>query len=161
MYARTIRVGLVLVALAATLAVNTRVFAQANGMDPFLGKWAMDRAQSTFTGAVPEWRNMTFEKAGANFRHVTETMQGEVVYKIQYTFNLDGKDYPADPAMAANTVSLKRVDATTIERLGKYQGSVGETVTYKLSADGKTLTVESHVTQNGADISSTQIFKKQ
>ena len=161
MYARTYRVGLVLVAFAAALTLNTRVYAQANAADAFIGKWQLDRSQSTFSGAVPERRSMTFEKAGNMLQHTTETMQGEVVYKITYKFAVDGKDYPADVAMSVSTVSYKKLDATTLERTGKYMGMVGETVTYKLSADGKSLTVDQNATQNGANITSHQVFTKQ
>lgn len=161
MYARTYRVGFVLVALVAALAVNARVYAQANAADGFIGKWQLDRSQSTFSGAVPERRSMTFEKVGNMLQHTTETMQGEVVYKIAYKFLVDGKDYPADVAMSVSTVAFKKTDATTLERTGKYMGTLGETVTYKLSADGKSFTLDQEATQNGANITSHQVFVKQ
>ena len=63
--------------------------------------------------------------------------------------------------MSVSTVSFKKNDATTLERTGKYMGMVGETVTYKLSADGKTLTADQEATQNGANITSHQVFTKQ
>jgi hypothetical protein len=44
-------------------------------------------------------------------------------------------------------VSLKRIDATSTQRIDKKRGKVVQTWDRKVSADGKTLTV----TQNGMD----------
>jgi hypothetical protein len=152
----------VFAAIAAALALSSGpLFAQANAADKLLGNWRMDRSKSVFTGAVPEWRTMTFEKAGNNVKHTTQTMQGEVVYKLQYNFQVDGKDYPADNQMSVSTVAFKRVDANTLERTGKYQGMVTETVTYTLSPDGKMLTAVQKLTANPDQINSTQVFTKE
>ncbi len=142
--------------LATVLATPARVAAQG---DPWLGTWILDRGASTFSGNVPERRSMTFEKVANGIRHTTETLQGEVTYKLTYVFQIDGKDYPADVQMPLSTVSFKRVNATTLERAGKYQGMVVETVTYQIS--GKTMTVTQKGTLNGADVTSKQVFNRQ
>jgi hypothetical protein len=147
--------------IAATLIAPVRVFAQANGADPLIGTWNLDRSQSTYSGAAPERRTMKFEKTPKGIVHTTESMQGEVVYKLTYTFQMDGKDYPADVQMPVSTVAFKKIDGTTYERSGKYLGMVAETVTYKLSADGKTLTVDQMGNLNGAEVTSHQVFTKQ
>jgi len=138
-------------------ALGTRVSAQAT--DPWMGTWILDRSNSTFSGNVPERRSMTFEKTASGIRHTTETLQGEVTYKLTYVFQADGKDYPADVQMPLSTVSFKRVNGTTLERSGKYQGMVVETVSYQVS--GKVMTVSQNGTLNGNDVSSTQIFNRQ
>jgi len=148
------------VLFAASLAADVRVLAQAApSIDPFIGSWALDRARSTFSGAAPERRIMKFEKVATGIRHSIETLQGEVTYRLQYVFQVDGKDYPADNQMAVSTVSFKRVDANTLERTGKYQGSLLETVTFTLSADGKTLTANQSA--NNGQNTSLQVFAKQ
>ena len=169
MFRHASRLALIAVALVATLTLDARMFAQgargargsagASPADPFIGTWRLDRAKSTFPGAVPEWRTHKFEKVSAGIKHTTQSMVGEVVGTITYTFQFDGKDYPADAAMAVNTVAFKQVDPSTIERTGKYQGMVTEMVTYKVSPDGKTLTVTQMILAN--DTSSVQIFNKE
>jgi hypothetical protein len=158
------RVGLVTAALAllpvliVALAPQLALRAQAN--DALLGTWILERGKSTFSGAVPERRTMTFEKVDKGIRHTTETLQGEVTYRLQYVFEMDGKDYPADVQMPVASVSFKRIDANKIERSGKYQGAVVETVTYQLSAGGKVLTATQKGNINGAEVSSTQVFNR-
>ena len=170
MFRHASRIVLVAVALVATLALDVRLFAQgargnargnaaASPADPFIGTWRLDRAKSTFPGAVPEWRTHKFEKVATGIKHTTQSMVGEVVGTLQYTFQFDGKDYPADAAMAVNTISFKQIDPKTIERTGKYQGMVTETATYQLSADGKVLTITQNILAN--DTMSIQIFNKE
>jgi len=144
-------------AMAAIMFAQTLAIAQA--ADPWMGTWVLDRANSTFSGNVPERRSMTFEKVASGIRHITETLQGEVTYKLTYVFQIDGKDYPADVQMPLSFVSFKRVNANTLERSGKYLGMVVETVTYQVS--GKVMTVTQNGTLNGNEVSSKQIFNKQ
>ena len=148
------------VVMAATLlvaAAETRSLAQA--ADPWMGTWVLDRANSTFSGNVPERRSMTFEKVANGIRHTTETLQGEVTYKLTYVFQIDGKDYMADVQMPLSTVAFKRANPTTLERSGKYLGMVVETVTYQVA--GKVMTVVQNGNLNGNEVSSRQVFNKQ
>ena len=137
----------------ATAQTNVRV----------LGTWVLDRDKSTFSGAKPDKRTMSFETVPGGIRHVTDSVLpggfgfGDA-FRVQYTFKIDGKDYPADAAMPVSTVSFKAINANTLERTGKYQNEVVETVTYVVSPDGKTLTVKGTVNGGG---SSEQIFTKQ
>ena len=102
---------------------------------------------------------MTFEKVANGIRHTTETLQGEVTYKLTYVFQIDGKDYMADVQMPLSTVAFKRVNPTTLERSGKYLGMVVETVTYQVA--GKVMTVVQSGNLNGNEVSSRQVFNKQ
>jgi ABC-type glycerol-3-phosphate transport system substrate-binding protein len=144
---------------AVLLAMTAGTPAAAQAADPWMGTWVLDRANSTFTGNVPERRSMTFEKVANGIRHTTETLQGEVTYKLTYIFQIDGKDYPADVQMPLSTVAFKRVSPTTLERSGKYLGMVVETVTYQVT--GKAMTVTQNGTLNGNEVSSKQVFNKQ
>jgi hypothetical protein len=162
---RRIAAACVLGALVCLSALgDARLHAQAN--EPLLGTWVMDRARSTFSGVAPDSRTMTFERqSDGSIRHVTATSTTggflEDAYRLQYTFKVDGKEYPADPQMPLNTVSFKRVDANTVQRSGTYRGQIVETVTYAVSADGKTLTVTQMGMQDGAEVSSVQLFTRQ
>ena len=155
---RMIRTAAIALAAAVlVVAADPRTFAQA--ADPWMGTWVLDRANSTFSGNVPERRSMTFEKVANGIRHTTETLQGEVTYKLTYVFQIDGKDYTADVQMPLSTVAFKRVNPTTLERSGKYLGMVVETVTYQVA--GKVMTVVQNGNLNGNEVSSRQVFNKQ
>jgi hypothetical protein len=143
---------------AALLVVAAGTHAVAQAADPWLGTWVLDRGNSTFSGNVPERRSMTFEKVANGIRHTTVTLQGEVTYTLTYVFQVDGKDYTADVQMPLSTVAFKRVNATTLERSGKYQDMVVETVTYQVA--GKVMTVTQNGTLNGNEVSSRQIFNR-
>jgi hypothetical protein len=161
MFRHAFRVGLVAIVVATTLLGDIRLLAQADAADPLLGEWTMDRAKSTFQGNPPNWRTMKFEKTPMGIKHTVDSMVGEVVQKLVYTFQVDGKDYPADVQMAVNTVAFKKIDANTFERTGKYQGEVTETVKYTLSNDGKMLTSEQVLSSDPDVVNSTQVFMKQ
>ena len=158
----TFSVLLAVVAIACGFNVSR---ATAQTPDRLLGTWVMDANKSTFSGNAPNKRTMKFETVSDGIRHTTDTVTtaglvGES-YRLEYTFKIDGKDYPADPAMPLSTVSFKRVDANTVERQGKYRDEIVETVKYVVSPDGKRLTVNQRGTLNGADVSSQQIFTRQ
>jgi hypothetical protein len=154
------RIGVASIALLSVIGAH--LLAQANAADPFLGSWLLDRAKSTYSGTPPEKRTMRFEKTAKGIEHTTETeptLGGAV--KLVYTFQVDGKDYVADVQMPVSTVSFKRIDAKTLERTGKYQGEVIETVVYKLSDDGKALTATQNAIIQGQEVTSNQVFTKQ
>ena len=133
------------------------------GKDPFAGTWMLDADKSTFVpGPVPEDRTMTFEEKDGGIRHVTRTRNLFLggTDDIEYTAKFDGKDYPIT-GTGLDTVSLKRVDANTIERTGKVRGKATETCTMKISPDAKTLTMTVKGSYNGTDYSSMQVFARQ
>jgi hypothetical protein len=130
---------------------------------PFLGTWMLDGDKSKFfPGPVAEDRTMTFEAKDGGLRHTTKTRNLFLggTDDIDYTAQFDGKDYPIT-GTGLDTVSLKRVDANTIERTGKVRGKPTETCTMKVSPDGKTLTMTVKGSYNGIDYSSTQVFERQ
>ena len=65
----------------------------------------------------------------------------------EYTANYDGKDNPVTGNPDADSVSLKRVDAYTVEGTHKMAGKLVRTFRRVVSKDGKTLTV----TEKGAN----------
>jgi len=134
--------------------------------EPLIGTWLLDLTKSTFDpGPPPDGaRTMIFEAVDNGFKHTTRTKtqnNGAFDVVIEYTAKYDGKDYVMDPEATVDHVSLKRIDANTVERSGKIRGKVGETCTMKVSADGKTLTVTTKGTFQGDDYSSVQIFDRQ
>jgi len=157
------RVALVVV-LGALVMGNRPALAQAN--DPLIGTWELDVAKSTFTGApagaAPFRREMKFERVENGIKHTTITRDPlGGANPSEYTAKFDGKDYPAPANSALDTNSIRRINATTIERTGKIKGAVVETVTYAVSPDGKVLTVTQKGTVDGVSYSSVQVFNRQ
>jgi hypothetical protein len=159
----TLRSTLAIVSVLASLLLPIARLAPAQANDPFLGKWELDPEKSTFTpGPGPESRTMTLEltREGA-LHHIiyTPTVFAGVNF-IEYTAKFDGKDYEI-VGTGLDTVSLKRVDETTIDRVGKQGGKQTETCTLKLSADKKTLTMTTKGSFNGNQYASTQVYVRQ
>ena len=99
------------------------------------GTW--EDADVKFTGAS-EWDVSPYEGDGLTFNNAA--------YKDSISIKFDGKDYeehgPNVPA--GSTSSAKRVDAHTLALVDKIKGEVMDHTTYKVSADGKTLTMTIH-----------------
>ena len=132
--------------------------------DPIVGRWTLDVAKSTFPGARPARRTMTFAAVPNGITQsitTTTSGNGDVTYSLVYTARFDGKDYPADVASSFNTIEMKRLGARAIERIGKEKGQIVETETYTVSPDGKTLSVMQEGENNGAPFKTAQIFERE
>jgi len=81
---------------------------------------------------------------------------------VQYSAKFDAKDYPATDVANADSVSVKRIDANTIETVQKKDGKVMMTITSKVSKDGKTRTSTWHgKNAEGKDVHNVVMFDKQ
>ena len=76
-----------------------------------------------------------------------------------YTAKFDGNDYPVKGAYNYNTVSLKRMDTSTIEETDKRDGIIVDISRMTISPDGKKMTVVD--TNTLTDRTSTYIAEKQ
>jgi hypothetical protein len=138
----------------------------AQAADPLIGVWSLDVFKSVYqTGQPPVRRTMTFESAGDSLKFVQETTnQGfntSETIKIEFTAKIDGKDYPIANS-ALDTIALKRIDATTVERIGKIRGMATETATLKLSNRNRTLTITTKgTTDTGTEYARTEVFNEQ
>jgi hypothetical protein len=144
------------------LAVGiSAVFAQTKD-DPLIGRWALDRAKSEFSGAPPEKRVTIFElRPDGSIRHITETLTANgSTDRVEYSAKYDGKDNPISNSFLW-TVALKRIDAQTTERTGKVNGDLVETSTRTVSPDGQTLTIRTNGSSNGTEYSSVQVFTRE
>ena len=158
------RTGFVL-GLALTLVVHGRV-SDGQTADPLIGTWTLDVFKSTYyTGEPPLRRTITFEAVADGIKQTMETTRqgfniSETV-KVEYTAKLDGKDYPIKNS-GLDTVALKRINPTTVERIGKIKDKATETATMKLSNNGRTLTIVTKgVSDTGAEYSRDEVFNRQ
>ena len=138
--------------------------ASGQAADPVIGTWKLDAAKSTFSpGPPPKSITAKFEAAGKGIKVTVDGVGADAQpTHTEYTADYDGKDYPLVGSPVADTVSLKRIDASTIERTGKINGQVTETATWKVSPDGRTLTmtVKGKI-PGGIDYDSVQVFLRE
>src|SRR5713226_3380917 len=116
---RAVTLGIV-VTLAVVLGVNvTNVSAQAS--DPRVGTWKLNVAKSKYNpGPAPQSQTLKVEASGKGEKVTSEVVGADgKTTKAEYTANFDGKDYPITGNPNSDTVSLKRIDARTTERIDK------------------------------------------
>ena len=158
------RIARVAVSVLA-LALSASVHAQARP-DPFAGTWKLDVDNSMFDpGPPPISRTMTITPVDNGITHQIDSMvplsgMTKTAVTFSYTAKFDGTDAPVMGSSNLEVVSIRRVDARTIERTGKIRGKVSETCTMKVSPDGKRLTM---VIKGSGEFpySSTQVFERQ
>ena len=128
-------------------ATATRVGIAPSGVHSTSGSWKIIKMQQS-----DEELLVTYKTNG------DELSMSEPVGE-SYTAKLDGNDYPAKGAYNYNAVSLKRIDAHTIEETDKRDGKVIDVATMTVSPDGKKMTVA--VTNKQTDRTTTYVAAKQ
>lgn len=143
---------------ALTLTVTTAA------ADPLSGTWKMNPEKSKYSpGPAPKDLTVVVESDENNYKlDATGTDGDGKPTHVQYSAKFDGKDYPATGNPNFDAVSLKRIDANTIETLQKKNSKVVMTVTTKVSKDGKTRTSTWHgKNAEGKDVHNVVVFDKQ
>ena len=127
----------ILVALLLTALSSWGVAQQA-------GTWKLNVAKSTFTADHPAPKNLVVtitEDGGTMVLDVTGEDANGAPIRVHFNAKPDGMDHPVTGGPGgADTVSLKQIDANTIETVNKKNGQVVATVRSVVSPDGKTRT---------------------
>src|SRR5947207_372909 len=137
-----------LLALVMVVVVSVAGWAQ----DVQTGRWTLNVAKSQFkTSPAPTTQIVTIAPEGKDGLKITADVvrangaKAAFAYAAQY----DGKEYPrtetGDGAVPGQTVTLKRMDPRTAERISYLKGKKLITEKWEISQDGKTRTV----TQSG------------
>jgi hypothetical protein len=127
-----------LVGLAATVVVAAD--------PPYVGTWKLNPARSNFGETT-----VTYEAMADGQMKVTVAGQS-------FTFKADGKDYPTP---FGNVTAWKTVDASTWEVTNKANAKPTGTATYKLAADGKTLTVDNkNIMASGETTTDSAVYER-
>lgn len=159
---RTLTLGVVL-ALGVVLGADiANLSAQAS--DPRMGTWKLNVAKSKFSpGPAPQALTVKVEPSGQGEKVTAEFVNADGTRTTtEYTANFDGKDYPLTGSQIADTVSLKRIDARTTDRIDKKGGKVAQTLRRVVSQDGKTMTVTTKGTNaQGQAVNNIVVFGKE
>jgi len=134
----TLKVKTIILAVGV-LCVSIGLLAEE---DPLMGTWKLNLTKSKFgrSGSpgeitrkhepIPNGIKITRPLVDANGKPTTGT----------WTMKFDGKDYPVPGDPNLDTLSMKRIDAYTVEAIAKKDGKVTNTMRWDISKDGKTFT---------------------
>ena len=129
------------------LALVCSIIAPAMAADlPYAGKWKINLTKSDFGQTAITFENLP----GGEWQ--------STAFGITYKFKMDGKDYPDN---MGGTAAWKSIDTNTWELEAKANGKVTGTDTFRLGADGKTLTdVGKQMKADGGAIESTTLYDR-
>jgi hypothetical protein len=130
-----------------TTSTATLVGIAPSGVHATSGSWRLAKVEQSENGLTT-----TYKSSGDALSMSQPT--GE-----SYTAKLDGTDAPVKGAYTYNSVSLKRIDAHTIEETDKRDGTVVGVSKMTVSPDGKKMTVV--YTNKLTDRTSTYVATKQ
>jgi hypothetical protein len=132
--------------------------------DPQTGTWKLNAAKSKYSpGPAPKANTLTITVDEKSYRVRAEGVDGEgKATGADFTAGFDGKDVAAKGLPYGDTVSVKRVDANTVEVSMKKDGKVLVTVTSVVSKDRKTRTSTFHgKDEAGKDVHNVVVYDKQ
>jgi hypothetical protein len=141
------------------LAAAGALVAQSN---PFAGTWKLNVAKSKYMpGPAPQSATRTWDEKGMVMVNGTNAAGKSSSYG--YTVTGDGKEYPTMGAIpnTADKLTSKKIGADTIEVNFTKAGKHVETATFKVSPDGKTLTIHAKGATDAGPFDNTQVWEKQ
>lgn len=150
---------------AAILTLSTPlVAATAQTGDPAMGTWVLNVAKSTYDpGPPPRSQTRTYAPAPNGYRFTADgvTATGEKTH-VEFTAVFDGKYHPLTGSAAFDSITLKQVDASTVESVQKKGAKVVVRTTRVVSRDGKTLTTTATGTNaQGKPYTNAEVFERQ
>jgi hypothetical protein len=137
--------------------------AMAFADDANMGTWKLNEAKSTFPAGATKNSTVVYEAAGADVKVTVDgtDKDGKATHN-EWTGKFDGKDYPVTGDPNTNARSYKRIDSRTLKLTGRKDGKVVTTGRIAVSADGKTRTVKTSLTDStGKKLKSTAVYDKQ
>ena len=152
--------ALVTTLLFVALAVNI----SAATADQHSGTWKMNPAKSTYSpGPAPKSTNVMIDSNEDSIKLTADGIDaaGNPTH-VEYTAKFDGKDYPVTGLPNADTVSVQKIDPSTIRSTQKKGDQVVMTVTSVISKDGKTRTSTFQGKDaQGAEVKNVVVYDKQ
>ena len=148
-------------ALAALLAIASAVIA-ADAPDPVIGTWKLNTAKST-GATLPRSETRTYAASAGGIALTWKRVGADgKETSVETTFKYDGKDYPVTGSPDFDALSVKRVDANTVDSTQKRMGKAVGTTKRTVSKDGKTLTLVSKLTNaKGEVVNTTLVYDRQ
>jgi len=149
----------VLTILAVVFVAGGLLLAQDS---QFVGTWKLDVAKSKFNpGPPPQSQTRTWDASGMVMIKGVNAAGKETSYG--YTIKEDGKEYSTMGAIpnTADKITTKKIDANTVEANFTKAGKHVETATFKVSSDGKTLTIHAKGANDAGPFENATVWEKQ
>lgn len=125
-----------------TLAAAMTIFVAAADANEHSGTWKLNPSKSKYSPG-PGPKNLTETIALDQGRYKLQAdgtaADGKTVH-IEFDAKFDSKDYPMIGVPWADMVSVKWIDAHTLQMIQKKDGQITITITCMVSSDGKTRT---------------------
>jgi hypothetical protein len=131
--------------------------------DPQMGTWKLNEAQSKFAPGMTKNHTVTYEASGDSVKITVDgTDKDGKSSHNEWTGKFDGKDYPVTGDPTSDMRSYKKVDDHTLKMMVKKDGKVTSSGRIVVSADGKSRTVNTSVTDSeGKKVKNTVVYDKQ
>jgi hypothetical protein len=130
-----------------------------------IGTWKLNVAKSTWSpGPAAKSQIAKVEAWGEDGVTYTSDLVGAdgKPTHMEFQAKFDGKEVPFVGNPDADTISLKLIDANTIESVSKLKGKVTLTVRGVVSSDGKTRTLtQTGKNAQGAEVKNVLLFERQ
>ena len=146
-----------------TLALCFLAGAVCFASDIQMGTWKLNEAKSKIAAGAPKNSTVVYEAAGDSIKVTIDgTAPDGTATHSEWTGKFDGKDYPSTGNPNEDMRSVKQIDDHTLHVTSKKGGKVVLTAHVVVSADGKSRTVTTHVTDaQGKKITSVAVYDKQ
>jgi hypothetical protein len=131
--------------------------------DPNVGSWKLNEAKSKIAAGVAKNLTVVYTAEGDSYKCVVDGVDaaGKPAHN-EWTGKFDGKDYPVTGDSTTDTRSLKMVSPGHYDITNKKDGKPVITGTVEFSADSKTRTLTSHMTDPaGKTLTSVSVFDRQ
>jgi hypothetical protein len=147
--------------VGAVLAIGTGT---AIAADAVVGTWKLNLAKSTFSpGPAPKSQTRTYVESAQGMTVTIKTTAADGKESTTtLVFKDDGKSYPVSGSPDFDAVSVKRVDALTLNSTQTKAGAPVGTGVRTVSKDGKTMTFTQKGTHaNGGKFEDVLFYDKQ
>jgi hypothetical protein len=137
--------------------------AVAFAADPNVGSWKLNEAKSTIAAGAPKNLTVVYTAAGDSYKCVVDGVDatGKATHN-EWTGKFDGKDYPVTGDPASDTRSLKLTSPGHYVLSNGKDGKTTVTGTVEFSADNKTRTLTTHMTDAaGKKLTSIAVYDRQ
>jgi hypothetical protein len=157
-FLQTLTLGFVF-ALSATTVV-----AAADGADPAIGTWTLNLDKSKFhDGTAPKSMTRTYSAsaAGTDMKVTGVAADGTAISQT-VTLTYDGKDCAVTGGSVYDTLSLTKINGSTVKSVLKKDGKVVGHTTRTISGKGKVLTLSTALTTpKGGTTHDVAVFDRQ
>jgi hypothetical protein len=131
--------------------------------DANMGIWKLNEAKSKFASGAAKNSTVVYEAAGGDVKITVDgaDKDGKATHN-EWTGKFDGKDYPVSGDPNTDARSYERINDRTLKLTAKKDGKVVTTGEIVVSADGKTRTVKTTLTDStGKKLKSAAVYDKQ